>query len=229
MRTGLYGKLPSKRDFIAIDASREFLLVWEAWLQGGISASSHALGEGWKQAFLTAPIWRFWLGYEICGEAIIGAFMPSIDGVGRYFPLTLFVRATDGIVFPPPEYEPQTHWFTAAEDLLLSALDQDMTLPNLKLDMDKLPAPVELLPPSAKRDASILKDGSVLLEAHQEPFTDVFASARMAGHGQSYSAASYWWTAGGENYPAMALAKRHMPNAFVFAGMLTSDFSSLRS
>ena len=34
MRKGLYGKLPAKRDFIAISATREFLLVWEAVAAG---------------------------------------------------------------------------------------------------------------------------------------------------------------------------------------------------
>ena len=90
MRCGLYGKLPSKRDFIAIGTPRELLSVWEPWMQGGLSASRHSLGDHWKQAFLTAPIWRFWLGADLCGTTVLGAFMSSLDGVGRYFPLTLF-------------------------------------------------------------------------------------------------------------------------------------------
>ena len=67
MQCGLFGKLPTKRDFIAHQAPREFLDVWEPWMQGGISASRHELGDDWQQAFLTAPIWRFWLGAELCG------------------------------------------------------------------------------------------------------------------------------------------------------------------
>ena len=75
MQCGLYGKLPTKRDFIAIKAPREFLDVWEPWMQGGLSASRHALGDNWQQTFLTAPIWRFWLGSELCGRTMLGAFM----------------------------------------------------------------------------------------------------------------------------------------------------------
>ena len=74
MQCGLYGKLPTKRDFIAIKAPREFLEVWEPWMQGGLSASRHALGDNWQQTFLTAPIWRFWLGSELCGRTVLGAF-----------------------------------------------------------------------------------------------------------------------------------------------------------
>jgi type VI secretion system protein ImpM len=89
MQCGLYGKLPGKRDFVAIAAPREFLTVWEPWLQGAVAASRSRLGEAWQEAFLTAPIWRFWLGADICGNSVIGAFISSLDGVGRYFPLTL--------------------------------------------------------------------------------------------------------------------------------------------
>ena len=100
MPRSLYGKLPTKRDFIAAGVPREFLAVWEPWLQGSVSASRVTLGDRWQAAFLTAPIWRFWLGSDLCGVDVIGAFMPSLDGVGRYFPLTLIACADPGFERP---------------------------------------------------------------------------------------------------------------------------------
>ena len=44
MRCGLYGKLPAKRDYVAIGTPREFLAAWEPWLQGGVSTSRMSLG-----------------------------------------------------------------------------------------------------------------------------------------------------------------------------------------
>ena len=88
MPCNLYGKLPTKRDFVAMGATRDFLDQWEPWLQSGVSASQAMLKDQWQQAFLRAPIWRFWLGADLCGVTMIGAFMPSLDKVGRYFPLT---------------------------------------------------------------------------------------------------------------------------------------------
>lgn len=227
VRKGLYGKLPAKRDFVAISATREFLLVWEAWLQGGISGSMLKLGPGWRDAFLRAPIWRFWLGREVCGEPVLGAFMPSLDGVGRYFPLSIFVRATDGALFPPPEFEPQTAWFAAAEDLLLSALEEGSSLEALTSGLEALADPTDRLPPFAKRDALALTDGSSVVAAGSTAFADVFTSARLAGHGAAYAGSTFWWTAGGEGFPAMALAQRRMPDPYVFTGMLTGDFRPL--
>src|SRR5262245_13344907 len=127
MKCALYGKLPAKRDFIATGTPRAFLDVWEPWMQGGISASRNSLKDEWKQIFLTAPIWRFLLGAELCGTTVLGAFMPSLDGIGRYFPLTLIACPEGGAAIPPPELDPQDAWFAEAEEFLLSTLDQDTT------------------------------------------------------------------------------------------------------
>jgi type VI secretion system protein ImpM len=143
MPCGLYGKVPAKRDFIAIGAPREFLSAWEPWLQAGISASRNALAEQWQPAFLTAPIWRFWLGADICGRSVTGAFMSSLDGVGRYFPLTLFFCADDGATIPPPEYGAQDGWFDTVETFLMSTLDQGAQFETMTAQLAALPPPTQ--------------------------------------------------------------------------------------
>ena len=65
-------------------------------MQSGISASRERLKDQWQQAYLTAPIWRFWLGADICGVTVVGALMSSLDGIGRYYPLTVFAVADAG-------------------------------------------------------------------------------------------------------------------------------------
>ena len=150
MRCGLYGKLPTKRDFIAIGTPRELLNVWEPWMQGGLSASRHSLGDNWQQAFLTAPIWRFWLGADLCGTTVLGAFMPSLDGVGRYFPLTLFAYPGEGAAIPPPELDPQEAWFTEAEEYLLSTLEQDVTFDSAMRGLEQIARPSDDNPVSRR-------------------------------------------------------------------------------
>ncbi len=103
MLSGLYGKLPMKRDFITVSVPDAFLDLWEPWLQGGLTASREELGTRWEEVFLKAPIWRFWLGADLCGLATIGSFMPSVDEVGRFFPLTAFACAGQGASFSPPQ------------------------------------------------------------------------------------------------------------------------------
>jgi type VI secretion system protein ImpM len=226
MRCGLYGKLPAKRDFVAIGTTREFLALWEAFMQGGVSASTLSLGSHWRSAFLTAPIWRFWLGAELCGATTLGAFMPSLDGVGRYFPLTVFVQAEEGGSIAPPEFNAQIEFFETAEEFLLATLEEGTTFDATTAALQNLRLPVDRSPPQ-NSGATFLPDGSLLLRAAGAPFTDVFAVARETDHKQAYAASSFWWTSGGEGYPALALAQRRMPDPNIFTGMLTGNFETL--
>jgi len=213
LRCGIFGKLQSKRDFIAVSVPRQLLGVWEQWLQAGMSASRDKLGSTWNEAFLTAPIWRFWLGADIAGVPVLGAVMPSIDGVGRYFPLTLLACGEPGALPPTPDVDPQDAWFASVEDFLLATLD-----PALRYE-DVL-ARLEALPPAAGIAGATSIVGSL---PGTEAIAASFASARMAAP-QLASAASFWWTAGGGGYEPRTLACSRLPDPFLFSAMLTGRF-----
>ncbi len=161
MSAGLFGKLPAKRDFIGMNASRRFLEAWEPWLQAGVAMSKQMLGDAWIETYNRAPIWRYWLGADFCGEAMIGAFMPSVDGVGRSFPLAIFVGEGDASL-APPELEPNDAWFEAAEAILLEALEPGATLERIAEKVAGLPAPA--LEPRTTKDGGFeqLAEGGVL-------------------------------------------------------------------
>ena len=218
MTCSLYGKLPSKRDFVAVRALRAFLDAWEPWLQAAISSSRDELGKDWQAAFLTAPIWRFWLGAGVCGRSAIGAFMPSLDGVGRYFPLTVFSCADDGAGIAPPELDPQEDWFAAAETFLMATLDQGTTYDAVSQRLDEL-APARSSAPREPGggDALVLMPGS-------DGFDAAFAALRLQQPDEVYACASFWWTLGGDNFPPVALAARQMPDPHIFSPMLTGHF-----
>jgi type VI secretion system protein ImpM len=220
MRCSLFGKLAAKRDFIAVAAPREFLNAWEPWMQSCVAASLDDLRANWQQAYLTAPIWRFWLGADICGATVVGALMSSLDGVGRYYPLTLFAFAEPGSAFAPPDIEAYDPWFTLAEDFLLSTLDKDRTFEAITGALDQVAAPA----PSSTRlrgGMSVPNDGTVAATVGEESFSACFGALRVANHASIYAAASFWWTAGGGGYPASALCCRRMPEPFLFTSMLT--------
>jgi type VI secretion system protein ImpM len=221
MRCGLYGKLPSKRDFIALYAPRAFLGVWEPWMQASVASSRQRLSDGWQQAFLTAPIWRFWLGAEVCGTAVLGAFMPSLDGIGRYFPLTMFACADAEAALPPPELNPQDAWFSAAEDLLLSTLEENATFEAASAALDALTPPSDRLERAPEPGAMTRAQGMLAMPSVQRPFTELFEIVRHVDHAGIYAAATFWWTIGGEGFEPLALGGKGMPDPFVFADMLT--------
>jgi type VI secretion system protein ImpM len=224
MRCGLYGKLPAKRDFIALSTPRGFLDAWEPWMQGGISASRQDLGEAWQDAFLRAPIWRFWLGAGLCGTTVMGAFMPSLDGIGRYYPLTLLAWAEANEAILPPELDPQEAWFARAEDFLLSTLEPDVPFEATTAALERIEPPIPQ-PLSAADDMIPLAHGGMALPVNEQPFGAVFASLRTADHARVYAAATFWWTIGGEGYDPIALSALRTPNPNLFSDMLTGRFS----
>jgi len=162
MAAGLYGKLPAKRDFVASNAPRRFLETWEPWLQASVATSRQTMGEGWLAAYNSAPIWRFWLGAAICGEAMIGAFMASIDGVGRSFPLTLFCgEGAESLA--PPELEPNHAWCESAEDILLEALSHESDYETIAARVAALAQPLTQPHTESVSGFEQLSDGSVLV------------------------------------------------------------------
>jgi type VI secretion system protein ImpM len=225
MRCSLFGKLAAKRDFIALSAPRDFLNAWEPWMQACVTASRDGLGESWQQAYLTAPIWRFWLGADICGASVVGAFMSSLDGMGRYYPLALFAYADPGAAIAPPDIDPRDEWFAAAEDFLLSTLDKDITFEAITAALDQLATPA-CGPTGAPEGLAVLKDGTIAGAPGEPSFADIFASLRNANHRSVYAAASFWWTVGGGEYQPLALCCRQMPDPFLFTNMLTGHVSS---
>jgi type VI secretion system protein ImpM len=225
MQCSLYGKVPAKRDFIAIGAPREFLNAWEPWLQGAISASRTDLGEKWQSAFLTAPIWRFWLGADICGRSVIGAFMSSLDGVGRYFPLTLFACADDNAAIPPPEFGSQDDWFNAVEALLMSTLDHDAKFEEMTAELGALPPPFQELPNASSEDTGCQSNGPHAMPVHGQSFSELFGSIRLRDHAKIYAGSTFWWTIGGEGIAPVALSGKGMPDPFLFSAMLTGEFA----
>jgi type VI secretion system protein ImpM len=226
MRCGLYGKLPSKRDFVALVAPRAFLGVWEPWMQSSVAASRQSLGQEWQQAFLTAPIWRFWLGAGLCGAPVAGAFMPSLDGVGRYFPLTVFACADEQADIPPPELNPQEDWFAAIEDFLLSTLEQETSFEAVTGALDALTAPSDRLASPPADEPMVRTKGVLAMPAGERPFSDLFASMRVADHADVYAAATFWWTIGGEGFAPLAIGAKGMPDPFLFADMLAGRLAT---
>ena len=223
MPTGLFGKLPAKRDFIAMNAPRRFLDAYEPWIQGGMATARLRLGDGFAATYNSAPLWRFWIGAELAGEASIGVWMASVDGVGRSFPLT--VMFSDGAnAPPPPELDSNDEWFEAAEETLLGALGEGATFDDLAIRVGALAAPRLK---AAGDDAGAfreLDDGGVLLSDAAANWSLGFRAAGRYAQRRSLARQSFWWTLGGGAMPSLALATPNWPSARRFEDFLTGRF-----
>jgi len=132
---GWYGKIPCLGDFVSRRLPPGFISVWDTWLQRSIAASREQLKERWLDLYLNGPIWRFALMQGLLGdrEGIwIGVLMPSVDNVGRYFPLTIAQRIEPRPGIMLSIFSSQS-WFASLEGIALATLNIN-ALPD---DVDK--------------------------------------------------------------------------------------------
>ena len=123
---GFYGKIPARGDFVCVGLPRGFVDPWHTWIEGMLLASRAKLGEEWRPAWLEAPVWRFALPSGLCGpEPAVGLWLPSVDRVGRYFPLTfaLVARSGDAIEL----VRDSGGFFRIAEEAGRAALEDDLS------------------------------------------------------------------------------------------------------
>lgn len=160
---GYFGKVVTHGDFVQRRMPPDFIAHWDRWLQAGMFHSQLALGDAWRDAYLNSPVWRFALAPGLCGaDGMAGVMVPGVDGVRRYFPLTLAA---------PADAAPHADWYAALEELALGSLDAGFSLAALDAGLARLgPAPVAA-------DAAPLNGGSAfwtLRTMHGGPVCRVF-------------------------------------------------------
>ncbi|MCW1917926.1 type VI secretion system-associated protein TagF [Rhodobacter sp. KR11] len=153
MAWGAFGKMPALGDFFRMGVAADFVSAWDGWLQSMILGGKSALGPAWTEAYFSAPIWRFALAPGVAGAgAVAGVLMPSVDRVGRQFPLTLVAPVSGDPVLGGPMAilaGPHALW-AAVEDLALDCLEDGMTRDTLEARLAALPdlvAPPGLVTP----------------------------------------------------------------------------------
>ncbi|MFK7837094.1 MAG: type VI secretion system-associated protein TagF [Sulfitobacter sp.] len=154
---GAFGKMPSMGDFFHLNAPSAFVRAWDAWLQGAMMTSAEAGGTAWDDQYMTAPIWRFALSPGLAGAAkIIGVLMPSVDRVGRRFPLALMAPLDrEGPV--ALDHLTLDATYEALEDVALASLEDGMDRERLSETLGNVP------PPAAHNAAPLRRAGHTLV------------------------------------------------------------------
>jgi type VI secretion system protein ImpM len=217
---GFFGKVTSHGDFVSRRLPRSFQNAWDGWVQAGLQESRQALGQGWLPTWLDSPIWRFALAPGVCGEdGWAGLLMPSVDRVGRHFPLTLAARwpgqaaLLDCVTLHDP-------WFGRLEELALSSLRDDFSLTAFDAALWALESPAgdAGAPLQAPAGTVIARDCGPLHppSASVELLRAVTAAAL---HGQAL-----WWTDGSPRIAPCLLVCRGMPAPAAFTALLDGDW-----
>ncbi len=207
----VYGKLPARGDFITRRIGRPFVDAWDSWLQEAITATREALGERWLDFYLTSPVWRFALGANCCGpNSVFGVVMPSVDRVGRYFPLMLGRELPPGIELMSIVTR-LSPWYQEIEDRALAALTDAFQLEDFERPLDFVPAP----PFAAAAEASPLLPPGHYMAA--DPVAAIMELSRL--YGPLPEARTVWWTSGSEHVKPCILLCPGMPQPAAYTSL----------
>jgi type VI secretion system protein ImpM len=123
--TGWYGKIPAAGDFVARRIPPDFGEVWHDWLHNALEGSRQRLAGRWPDDFLSMPVWRFVFSPGlVTPSAWVGLMLPSVDAVGRYFPLAFACRLpATGLDLVATLFLARA-WFGELEEIGLSAIAQ---------------------------------------------------------------------------------------------------------
>lgn len=223
---GFFGKLPSHGDFVRRSLPAELVNHWDPWLQAGLAESRQVLGETWMERYLSGPIWRFGLSAGVCGEAPwLGAMMPSVDRVGRYFPLTVAARipADQGLFAAAAGAGP---WLGELEQVMLRALEEDgLTADDLAEQLADIP-PLVGTPPGgpagdprpAEPSAPIAVPLGAAAELQEATAALIEVMARRC-----LGPFSLWWSAGSAYVEPTARVYSGLPAKGQFWTLLSQD------
>lgn len=218
---GWYGKLPSLGDFASRRLPENMLHGLDEWLQRVMSHSHEHFAADWLDTYLQAPVWRFVLG-EGTLDALVwaGILLPSVDRVGRYFPLVL-CGALPTLDVSTPVLERLDAWMSALEEAARTALDPAAGVAEFEARLGNCLIPeISPIQPSLLGQALARGETFVTLEgesgkAFPGALGDVAASAARV----LFASNSLWWC----NTPqgsAGGFACRGLPSGAVFARML---------
>ena len=229
---GFFGKLPCNGDFIQHDVSQEWLETWDHWLQSCVYESRQALQGEWLNAYLSGPIWRFVLSEGACGSgAYAGVIVPSVDRVGRYFPITL-VRQLDAGWNPLDVAVCWAPWFEELEQCVCGALDShDLRLDDFIARVSGIQDPLSIAVPthidselfrhagfpasSAQWQMSLPSADHLQLDVALLAYREIYRHLRPV---------TLWWTTGAERVQPSWLLARGLPSTGSFTAMLDGSW-----
>ncbi|NOT11216.1 MAG: type VI secretion system-associated protein TagF [Methylococcaceae bacterium] len=234
---GFYGKLPAVGDFVSRRLSRDFIGTWDHWLQCSLTASRETLGQLWLTRYLNGPLWRFALSPGIAGDfGWIGILMPSVDRVGRYFPLTLALAVPDHIHYPTL-FASNNAWYESLESVALTALEDNLDPKDLDDLLKQVNSPA--LPALNEAHANLLinldsgKKAIYIESSHAESDEDTMMhlntellEALRGEELESMTGQTFWGTLGAEHTKPFILFCQGLPPVHAFSGFLNGELSA---
>lgn len=222
-KLGVHGKLPRHGDFVSRQLPPGFVAVWDGWLQKALATSQELLGPQWLDIYLTSPIWRFVLSAGVVDERVwAGVIMPSVDRVGRYFPLTLAQPFSPGVVPQQLQLE-KGRWFDELERAALAGLQDGVTIDEFEQMLAQIQLPQGLMDVTPVQ----WEIGRPLAMFMQHPEQNPASGLPLLQHSfllQRFPGYSLWWTSGSERISPASLISANLPPPQCFTSLLAGDW-----
>jgi type VI secretion system protein ImpM len=114
-----------------------------------VQTSRQQLGEQWLNTYLTAPVWRFAWSPGIAGPHWwMGVLMPSVDNVGRYFPLVV-AQASPHAPDSGQDHTALQRWMDHVAQAAMSTLQPGVNVETFETRLMGAPAWAANPPPAA--------------------------------------------------------------------------------
>jgi type VI secretion system protein ImpM len=139
--------------------------------------------------------------------------MPSVDRVGRYFPLTI---AAASALPPTPPLAALESWYARASTAALECLTAGATVERLESALAAL-GPLSFFPPDVTLDAG---DTVLARLPSAQGLADAFAHVAAPLLLRELRGATYWWPRFEGDAPPAVVVLRGLPDAAAFARLL---------
>jgi len=221
--SGIFGKLPAHGDFIHRSLTPEFISIWDDWLQHYIAGSQEQIGDSWIDLYLTSPIWRFMLS-EGCidSNSWAGLMLPSVDKVGRYFPISILTKLPRNVCSLEFLLS-NNEWLNEVESITLNALETDLEVDELLNKINK----VGIFYNSIYSKQGVLSNSDPVVikmdfeEQQPSSVSDYMLDTILQKSVSSYSA---WSTQGSEHVSPSVFYSQGLPSINGIAGMLNGKW-----
>lgn len=115
----VFGKLPTEGDFIRAGADQYLLDFLDRWLTAAWSDFVLSADADWEARYRVSPLW--WFAAPEGGQIVCGVISPSLDSVGRLFPIVVATRM--GESDSASAMRVASPWLTVVQAALLNALE----------------------------------------------------------------------------------------------------------
>lgn len=223
---GYFGKLPGAGDFVRRRLPPDFIDRWDRCFEAALYASRGVFGENWRAGWRASPVWRFALSPGICGApAWVGLMGPSLDRVGRGFPMVLAapLRDADAVVRVLRE---GGRWFAALQCVYMEAqADETTDAASFEARVLALREPLHELSHSMASDAPEINWG--LGDHWRVPWLRAAENELLRRWNACMAARDgcLWWSHGGARVPPTVLLTRGLPEPAAYAGFLDASYA----